>query len=141
MSDRFPFSASVIAADREDTPDRDATARPSASSPDTDQPPCPAVPCARTGSLNSTRIRSSETAVAPDTAGAWPSVSPWLNDAVPSGLLRSSRTDAAVILTEPVAFGGASAGVNEIVWVSAPGLPPPARPVTVRCTPATSSDV
>ena len=116
----------------------DATARPAASPPETDQPAAPA-PGASTGSLNATCMVSSETAVAPSAEGDWPSDSTVGIAASSSRMPRPDSTAEPLISMLPVAFGGAPPGENVRVW-RWPSAPPPSRPVMFLGCPATTSD-
>ena len=137
-SGRDAFSASVSEFDGSVTSWLEATARPAASRPEIDQPAAP-VPGDRTGSLNTTRMVSSETAVALRTDGDWPSASARGIVSVLSNMSDPDDTAVPLMSTWPVAFGGAPPGENVSVWMWPP-LPPTSSPVTFRRCPSTTSD-
>ena len=123
LSARSPFKVSTSAVEPAEMSDRDDTVREFESPPDMDQPPCPAVLVALTGSSKVTRISRSETASAPVTAGAWPSSRSSELGVAGSRLLPAAsanfvRSTARV----PVALAAAVAPVNVIVW-TADGVP------------------
>ena len=108
----------------------EATARPAASRPEIDQPAAP-VPGDRTGSLNTTRMVSSETAVALRTDGGTESTR-GSGEAASRGFRAASRTASTSISSMPVAPRSAAAPPNASVWSS---VPFPSRPVTGRGSP------
>ena len=113
----------------------DATEMPSASPPDTDQPAAP-VPGDETGLSNSTRMVSSETAVALriDGCGATVRLS---GERAASGFPLASTTADTSSARLPVAPGSAAAPPNETVWVS---VPFPSKPATGLGSPPESSE-
>ena len=120
---RLPLRVRLSAARPPEASWLEATARPLASGPDTDQP-APPAPCANTVSSNAARIVSPETAAAPSSDGAWPSSRtatrpPPASAAPPWPLMRS-----ASIATMPVALAGAGSPPKAITWTADAGLPP-----------------
>ena len=134
---RLPLRVRLSAARPPEASWLEATARPLASGPDTDQP-APPVPCANTVSSNATRIVSPETATLPASEGAWPSsrtaTRPPPASAAPSG----PDIRSASIATMPVALAGAGSPSKEITWTADAGLPP-ASAAGVRPSPPTVS--
>ena len=103
-------------SDPEDMSELAVTVRPSASSPDTDQP-APLAAVALAGSSNVTRIVSLDTATASAIEGAWPSSSTLISQPLPRSTPPCLTMLFVSIAITPVALEGAGSPPKAIVWV------------------------